>query len=147
MAKQKTTKSAPKKEAYSAPTADMFAQQAAQAAAQPKATPDPIALKDLFGKLSGWVKANPGLAVGTGLLGAGNVAGLMDNDYMLGQAGGAALGAAVPAIAKAMGHPLAIGGLGKANLAMAGGLLGSIFDNLRAKKAQEEAMAQQYYGG
>lgn len=110
---------------------------------------DAISLADLFKQGTGWVKANPGAALGTGALGAANVAGLLDNDKVLGQGIGAAAGYALPAIASIIAkRPVTVSPLMRANLAMGGGTLGALFDNLRAKKEQEQAMAQQqYYGG
>ena len=85
------------------------------------------------------IKAHPYKAGLTGL-GAGlNIAGLVDNDKVLGQAigalGGGLVGAAIPGM----------GPLGIVGTAMGGGALGSLFDALRAKKAQEEQYQQQYY--
>lgn len=113
---------------------------------------DPMTLRQVFDKGWGWVKANPWAAAGTGLLGAANLGGLTDNDKLLGQGVGAALGAAAPAVlSKIMGVPINVGTLGRVNLAMGGGALGSLFDTLRAKQEEEQAMAQQqqrqYYGG
>lgn len=103
-------------------------------------TVDPMTLKELFGKGWGIVKAHPGAAIGTGLLGASNLAGLTDNDKFLGQAAGAALGVAAPKLIQmATGIPVDIGTLGRVNLAMGGGAMGSLFDTLRAKKADERA--------
>lgn len=107
---------------------------------------DPMTLKDIFKKGWGWTKANKPAALGTGLLGAANLGGLFDNDKLLGQGIGAIAGAAAPYLfTKFTGIPLNISKLGRANLAMGGGALGSLFDVLRAKKAkeQEAAMMQQ----
>ena len=109
-----------------------------------------VPLGDLFKQLGGWVKANPWAAAGTGLNAAGNVAGLMDNDKLLGQAAGAALGYFAPGIlGKVLGKNIIASPLMQANLAMGGGNLGALFDNLRAKQEEEQAMLaqQQYYGG
>lgn len=96
-------------------------------------------LKTMGGSLWNNIKANPGKAAGTGLLAAGNVAGLVDNDKLLGQvlgtAGGALLGSKL----------LGFGPLGIANTAMVSGGLGALFDALRSKKEQEEQYQQQYY--
>jgi hypothetical protein len=85
------------------------------------------------------LKAHKGAAIGTGLLGAGNIAGLVDNDKILGQAlgavGGGLIGAAIPGF----------GPLGIANMAMGAGNLGALFDVLRSKKEQEKQYQQQYY--
>lgn len=85
------------------------------------------------------IKAHP---YKSGLVGLGaglNIAGLVDNDKFLGQTigalGGGLVGAAIPGM----------GPLGIAGVAMGGGALGSLFDALRAKKAQEEQYQQQYY--
>jgi hypothetical protein len=96
-------------------------------------------LKTMGGSLWNNIKKHPGEAAGTGLLAAGNIAGLVDNDNLLGQvlgtAGGALLGSKL----------LDFGPLGIANTAMVGGGLGALFDALRSKKAQEEQYQQQYY--
>ena len=95
-------------------------------------------LKTMGGSLWNNIKAHPGKAAGTGLNAAGNIAGLVDNDKILGQvlgtAGGALLGSKL----------LGFGPLGIANMAMGGGNLGALFDALRSKKAQEEQYQQQY---
>lgn len=95
-------------------------------------------LKTMGGSLWNNIKAHPGKAVGTGLNAAGNVAGLVDNDKLLGQvlgtAGGALLGSKL----------LGFGPLGIANMAMGSGNLGALFDSLRSKKEQEEQYQQQY---
>lgn len=91
------------------------------------------------------IKANKGKAIGTGLLGAGNIAGLVDNDKILGQAVGSGLGTLAGLAIK----PVAgWGPLGVVNSAMAGGLVGSLFDTLsaaREKKQREAEMYQQQY--
>lgn len=113
------------------------------------AAADAISLAELFNQGKSWIKANPRAALGTGALGAANVAGLLDNDKVLGQGVGAVAGYALPAIASLIAkRPVTVSPLMRANLAMGGGTLGALFDNLRAKKEQEQAMAQQqYYGG
>lgn len=110
---------------------------------------DSVQLTDLFKSLGGYAKAHPWITAGTGLNAAGNVAGLFDNDKLLGQLGGAALGYFAPSLlGKALSKSIVASPLLRANLAMGGGNLGALFDNLRAKKEQERAMAQQqYYGG
>ena len=84
-----------------------------------------------------------GLA-GTGLM---NLAGLFDNDKIIGQllggAGGFAAGKLLPGVLKA--NPLT--GSGLALAVMGGGALGSLFDKLMAKKAEEEAAMQAAYAG
>lgn len=96
-------------------------------------------LKTTGGMLWSNVKAHPWQTAGTGLNAAGNIAGLIDNDKLLGQvlgtAGGALLGT----------KGLGLGPLGVANTAMLGGNLGSLFDVLRSKKEQEDQYQQQYY--
>lgn len=88
-----------------------------------------------------YVKAHPGQTLGTSLNAGLNVAGLLDNDKLLGQAIGAAIGGIG---GKAL---LGFGPLGIANTAMIGGNLGALFDTLRAKKEQEKVQAAQYgYG-
>lgn len=123
----------------------------ADAAANAATAVDPMTLKQVFDKGWGAIKAHPWQAAGTGILGAANLGGLFDNDKLLGQGIGAGIGLAAPAIlGSIMKAPINIGTLGRANLAMAGGALGSLFDTLRAKQEEEQAMAQQqqrYYGG
>ena len=110
---------------------------------------DSVQLTDLFKNLGGYAKAHPWITAGTGLNAAGNVAGLLDNGKLLGQLGGAALGYFAPSLlGKALGKSIVASPLLRANLAMGGGNLGALFDNLRAKKEREQAMTQQqYYGG
>lgn len=122
-------------------------EKAAEAANAAATAADAISLAELFKQGQGWVKANPKAALGTGLLGGANVAGLLDNDKLLGQGVGAVAGYALPAIASLIAkRPVTVSPLMRANLAMGGGALGSLFDNLRAKKEQEQAMMQQYGG-
>ena len=133
-----------KKVPYDAPTIDFFTQ---AAGAAPGAAADGVPLGDLFKRLGGWVGNHKGAALGTGLNAAMNVAGLLDNDKILGQGIGAALGGFAPKILGAMMKtPVAASPLAIANLAMIGGGLGSLFDNLRAKQEEEQAMAKQYGG-
>ena len=100
-------------------------------------------LKELFGKLGGYAKAHPGTSLLTGLNAAENVSGLLDNDKILGQVAGAALGYFAPSIAgKALGTKLVMSPLSRANLTMIGGNLGALFDNLRVKQEREQAYAQ-----
>lgn len=93
------------------------------------------------------VKANKGKAIGTGILGASNIAGLVDNDKLLGQAIGTGLGAGAGMLLRPV---TGFGPLGVANTAMAGGLVGSLFDTLSAarekKQREAEMYQQQYYG-
>lgn len=106
---------------------------------------DSAQLADLFKSLGGYAKAHPVATVGTGLNAAGNVAGLFDNSKLLGQLGGAALGYFAPSLlGKVLGKSIVASPLLRANLAMGGGNLGALFDSLRAKKEQEQAMTQQY---
>lgn len=139
MAKKKTQSKQP----YEAPDATMFSQ-AADVADAAQAVP----LTDLFKQLGGYVKAHPYASAGTGLNAAANVAGLLDNDKLLGQGAGAALGYFAPQLlGLAFGKPISVSPLMRANIAMGGGTLGALFDNLRAKKEEEQAMVQQYGGG
>lgn len=101
-------------------------------------------LKPVAGTVN-YMKAHPGRAAGLGVLGASNVAGLFDNNKLLGQIGGAALGGLTSAGLAAAGVPWAHG----VNLAwapMIGGTLGSMFDALRAKNEQEKLQAASQYG-
>lgn len=110
----------------------------------------PGGLKGMFSNLGGFAKAHPTAALGTAANAGANVAGLFDNDKLLGQAAGVGLGLAAPKLLSMIPGPIGafaggLGTLGKANLAMGGGTLGALFDNLRAKKEQEQK--QLYYGG
>lgn len=87
------------------------------------------------------IKAHKGASIGTGLNAAGNIAGVVDNDKLLGQVLGTAGGALLAS------KGLQLGPLGIANMAMGGGNLGALFDKLRAKKEQEEQYQQQQYHG
>ena len=96
-------------------------------------------LKTMGKGIWGNVKAHKGASIGTGLNAAGNIAGIVDNDKLLGQVLGTAGGALLAS------KGLQLGPLGVANMAMGGGNLGALFDKLREKKAQEEQYQQQYY--
>lgn len=107
------------------------------------AAADAISLGQLGKDAWGWVKENPGAAIGTGILGATNLGGLFDNGQILGQGIGAGVGALVPmAVEKLLGKKLDIGGLGRANLIMGGGALGALFDTLRAKQIEDQQRAK-----
>ena len=124
---------------YEAPTAQMYVPQ------DTPPTPDGIALGDLFKQLGGTVKAHPYASLGTGLNAAANVAGLVDNDKLLGQGAGAALGYFAPQLlGMLLKKPVSVSPLVRANLAMGGGTLGSLFDNLRAKREEREQAYAQY---
>lgn len=88
----------------------------------------------------GAAKAHPFKTAGLIGLGAGNIGGLMDNDKFGGQLGGLALGG-LGAATLMSGNPY-----GAAMMTLGGGGLGALFDKLRAKKAQEEAMGIQTLG-
>jgi hypothetical protein len=80
------------------------------------------------------IKAHPWITAGTALNAGGNLAGLFDNDKMLGQILGTAAGAIVPS---ALG--MGLSPLAAANVAMGTGNLGALFDTLRSKSEQEQA--------
>jgi hypothetical protein len=90
------------------------------------------------------IKAHPFKSAGIGLGTAANVAGLFDNDKIGGQLVGGGLGAlaGVKLLPMLMGGPATIPNVTLA--ALGGGTLGSLFDKLRAKKAEEEAAMAQY---
>ena len=91
------------------------------------------------------MKAHPFKTAGLGLLGAGNVAGLFDNNKIGGQLVGTGVGAAIPFLAnKFMGTKFGLPG--KLGFAMGGGFMGSLFDKLMAAKEQEQSMYNQYQG-
>jgi hypothetical protein len=97
-----------------------------------------------------FIKENPRKSFATGLNATGNIAGLFDNDKILGQAAGTALGALAPKLLSKIPGPVGmfaggLGALGKANSAMIGGNLGALFDNLRAKKEQEQNQYQRRF--
>ena len=98
----------------------------------PLATTGQIALTDM--------KAHPGKYLGTALNTGGALAGLLDNDKVGGQLVTTAAGAILP---KLLGMKL--GPLATYNVALGAGQLGSLFDNLRAKKEQEQAQAGYSY--
>ena len=108
---------------------------------------DSATLGQLFNSLWGGMKANPLASVGTGLNAAANIGGLLDNDKLLGQVAGTALGAFAPGLlGKVVSKNIVASPLLRANLAMGGGTIGSLFDVLRAKQEEEQAMQQQYGG-
>lgn len=81
-------------------------------------------------------KAHPFKTAGAVGLGLGNIGGLVDNKKFGGQLGGLALGG-LGAKMLASGNPYAA-----AMLTLGGGELGALFDKLRAKKEQEQALPQ-----
>ena len=94
-------------------------------------------LKNTLGMTGAAIKANPWKSAGLGLLGAGNIAGLVDDDKIGGQLVGG-LGAGVGS-ALAGASPLTSIAFG-----LGGGFAGSLFDKLRAKReAEQQAMYQQ----
>lgn len=150
---QKTFKSKKATEAYKKKVADTIkAQRAAYAKAplsvdasyknftQGKGTPvSGNALKNTGALIYENAKAHPGMAALTGGLGAMNIAGLVDNDNIIGQLGGSVIGGL------AGSKLLGLKPYGTINAALAGGALGGLFDVLRSKKEQEEQYQQQYY--
>lgn len=84
-------------------------------------------------------RQNPGKAAGLIGLGVGNVSGLLDNDKFGGQLGGAGLGFLASKLLETTSPYTAT------LMTLGGGQLGSLFDKLRAKKAQEKQMQQQQY--
>ena len=91
------------------------------------------------------VKAHPIKSAGIGLLGAGNLAGLFDNNKIAGQLVGAGAGTALPFLLNNVAGT-SFGVPGKIMFGLGGGALGSLFDKLMARKEQEQQMAQQYQG-
>lgn len=86
--------------------------------------------------LKNWIKSHPAQTAGYGLTGAMNIGGLFDNDKVLGQLGGAAGGYGITQIPKVATF-LNSHGVNPAIVSMAGGALGSLFDELRAKKEED----------
>lgn len=77
-----------------------------------------------------WFANNKGRALGYGMGGAMNIAGLTDNDKFGGQLLGGALGAG-------LGYfDVMPGGMGAVPAALLGGSIGALFDKLRAKREQ-----------
>lgn len=87
----------------------------------------------------GAAKTHPFKTAGLGMLGAGNIGGLTDNDKFGGQIGGLALGGLAASALASNPYTAAL-------MSMGGGELGALFDKLRARKEQEQAQTQQYYG-
>ena len=83
------------------------------------------------------IKAHPWASAGTAINAGGNVAGLFDNNKLLGQAIGTAAGVAIPSVLGMNLSPLAA-----ANVAMGAGNIGALFDTLRSKKEENEYLAQ-----
>lgn len=95
-----------------------------------------LGLSNLSSLALGAAKAHPFKAAGAVGLGLGNIGGLTDNNKFGGQLGGLALGG-LGAKMLASGNPYAA-----AMLTLGGGELGALFDKLRAKKEQEQALPQ-----
>lgn len=95
--------------------------------------------KDKLGTMFNAMKAHPFQSAGLGILGAGNVAGLFDNDKFGGQIGGATLGA----IGSGLMHAAGVSGVPLAWAPLAGGAIGALWDTSRAAKEKEEAQRQQ----
>lgn len=105
-----------------------------------KAVQDHTASMSDIGKLGiEAARQNPGKTAGLVGLGVGNVSGLLDNDKFGGQLGGAGLGFLASKLLETTSPYTA------ALMTLGGGQLGSLFDKLRAKKAQEKQMQQQQY--
>ena len=83
------------------------------------------------------VQAHPFISAGIGALGAANIAGLVDDNKIGGQLVGGLAGGVIPAVMGA--SPMTAIGLG-----LGGGMLGSLFDKLRAKKEAEQQQASMY---
>lgn len=91
------------------------------------------------------MRAHPFKTAGIGLGGLMNVSGLFDNDKLIGQVAGLGAGGLA---AKYILPKFGMGGIANSALAvMGGGALGSLFDKLMAKKAEEEAAMQAAYAG
>lgn len=105
------------------------------------------ALKDKAMPVSNYIQANPGMAAALGIGGAANLAGLFDNDKIGGQLGGlAGAGALAHFAAPSLGIP-ALDPQTQIAIALAGGGLGALFDNMRAKKEQQAQYANQINTG
>ena len=89
-----------------------------------------------------YAKSHPGAVLGTAATTGMSLAGLFDNDKIGGQLVATGLGAAVPKLLGMKLNPLTA-----YNVAAGAGALGSLFDKLREKKADERAaMANRPYG-
>ena len=98
--------------------------------------------------VAGYVKANPWESAGLGLLGAGNIAGLFDNDKVGGQLLGGGLGTAGALLIPKLLNKAALSTPAVAGIGMGAGAVGALFDALRAnadKKRQEAMMLQGGY--
>ena len=109
-------------------------------------------LAQLFGTLKNFVAEDPLLTAGYGISGAMNLGGLFDNSEFMGQLIGAGLGTGASFLPEILGQQNVLDPKYKVMAGMAGGALGSLFDNLQAKRKEEEARRQQYannysYGG
>jgi hypothetical protein len=94
-------------------------------------------LANTAGAIGANISANPLAAIGMGSLGAANIAGLVDNDKIGGQLVGTLGGGA-------LAHFLPVSPMAKLAVGMGGGMLGSLFDKLRAKKElEQQSMYQQ----
>lgn len=94
---------------------------------------------------AGYVKAHPWKSAGLGLLGAGNIAGLVDNEYVGGQLLGGGLGTAGAMLVPKLLGTAALSTPATAAIGMGAGTVGALFDALRAnadKKRQEAMMLQ-----
>lgn len=94
-----------------------------------------------------YIRANPGMSAALGIGGAANLAGLFDNDKIGGQLGGlAGAGALAHFAAPSLGIP-ALDPQTQIAIALAGGGLGALFDNMRAKKEQQAQYVNQINTG
>lgn len=91
-----------------------------------------------MGALGQNIKAHPMMSAGIGILGAGNIAGLFDDNKIGGQLAGGIAGGVLPGLLGSTAGPA-----GRAMMALGGGQLGALFDKLRAKKELEQQQATQ----
>lgn len=103
-----------------------------EASANPFANPS-TSLKGLFLKM----RQHPFKTAGLGITGAMNIAGLLDDEHVGGQILGAAVPGLVAGVAGASPYTIAMSALG-------GGSIGSLFDKLRTKRDEQQAMQEQY---
>lgn len=89
--------------------------------------------------------AHPFKSAAGGLLAAGNIAGLFDDPNIIGQFIGLGGGAAASKFLTPKFTNKPFGIANSALLTLGGGYLGSLFDKLMAKKAEEQQFQNQYY--
>lgn len=109
--------------------------------ALPQLLEDPLSKGNIgasLGSVGANIKAHPGITAGLGALGGANIYGLLNDDKVVGQLGGLALGTLGQGL---FGSALPVPA--RAAIALGGGTLGGLFDMLRAKKEQGQLQQPQ----